>query len=128
MEYEVIKADSLLSFYTGFLQLYGNLAVTPNMHSTCHLKDMLIDFGPVHAFWLSSFERYNGEMAANMTSNCSVGVQDMRKFHTAAHVHPMTGNVPSVYRDEFEELFYCHQSKDHQVQYIHQPLKLYFYS
>lgn len=30
----------------------------------------------------------------------------MRKFITGSHVHPRNGNVPSMYLDEFEQLFY----------------------
>ena len=112
-EVEIMKADALLfDFCKSFEQLYGKLSVTPNMHLWCHLKDSLLDFDPVYAFWLFSFERYNGEMAANITNNRSVEIQCMQKFITIAHVHPKNGNVPSTYKDEFRELFYRHNSKD----------------
>ena len=30
------------------------------MHMACHLKDIMLDYGPVHGYWCFSFERYNG--------------------------------------------------------------------
>ena len=87
-----------------------------------------IDFGPVHAFWLFFFERYNGEMAANITNNRSVEIQYMRKFITIAHVHPKNGNVPSTYKDEFQELFYRHNSKDRAYCVNQRPVTLYYNS
>ena len=104
---EILKADALLlNFCKDFEKLYGKYAVTPNMHLCCHIKDSLLDFGPVYAFWLFSFERYNGEMASNITNNRSVEIQYMRKFITGAHVNPRNGNVPEIYKDDFENLFY----------------------
>ena len=53
---EVInQADSFLTeFCKQFLILYGNAACTPNLH--LHLKQCLLDYGPVHGFWCYSFE------------------------------------------------------------------------
>ena len=48
------KADDLLlEFCTTFVNLYGY------KHMHCHLKDSVIDYGPVYSFWLFSFERFN---------------------------------------------------------------------
>ena len=62
---EVDKADELLvKFCAEFEQLYGKEAVTPNLHMHMHLKDCVLDAGPVYTFtftfWCFSFERYNG--------------------------------------------------------------------
>ena len=104
--HDVMKADALLlNFCKGFENLYGQESITPNMHLCCHLQDSILDFGPVYAFWLFSFERYNGELAAHITNNRSVEMQYMRKFITISHVHPRNGNVPSLYKDEFEHFF-----------------------
>ncbi|KAG2191165.1 hypothetical protein INT47_006510 [Mucor saturninus] len=42
--------------------LYGTVSITPNMHLHMHLRESMLDFGPVYAFWLYSFERYNGKL------------------------------------------------------------------
>ena len=51
-------ADSyLMKFCKRFEELYGPEKVTPNMHLHWHLKDCIMDMGPVYGFWLFSFER-----------------------------------------------------------------------
>ena len=62
---DLLKADLLfVKFGERFEQLYGKKAVTPNMHLHCHLKECVIDCGPVHAFWCFSFEQFNGILGA----------------------------------------------------------------
>lgn len=50
----------LLQFYKRVERLYGTSVITPNMHVACHLKVCIYDYGPLHSFWLFSFERLNG--------------------------------------------------------------------
>ena len=58
---DVEKADELLlTFLTQFQNLYGESECTANMHMHCHLKQSVMDVGPLHSFWCFSFERYNG--------------------------------------------------------------------
>ena len=58
---EIEQADELLmSFCTGLERLYGKEAITPNMHLHGHLKECILDVGPLYSFWCFSFERYNG--------------------------------------------------------------------
>ena len=53
----VHQADRFLTeFCNQFESLYGMYSCTPNMH----LKDCLLDYSPVHAFWCFAFERCNG--------------------------------------------------------------------
>ena len=60
-ETDVIRGDGLLlKFCKEFEALYGQQSVTPNMHLHCHLKECVLDYGPIHSFWCFSFERYNG--------------------------------------------------------------------
>jgi len=80
---EVIsQADSFLTeFCKQFLILYGPTACTPNLHLGLHLKECLLDYGPVHAFWCYSFERCNGCLSKFHTNNKDmIEVQLMRKF------------------------------------------------
>ena len=60
---------------------YGDAFITPNMHMHCHLLDSVQKFGPVFAFWLFSFERYNG-MLENYNTNGreNFEIQLMREF------------------------------------------------
>jgi hypothetical protein len=60
-EIDVMRADELLlTFCKKFQELYGEEQCTPNMHMHCHLKECILDVGPLHSFWCFSFERYNG--------------------------------------------------------------------
>ena len=55
------EADKiLLMFCKQFEQINDHVHWTINIHLHCHLKDCVLDFGPVYAFWLFSFERLNG--------------------------------------------------------------------
>jgi hypothetical protein len=81
-EADIIKADGLLlKFCREFQSLYGQKAVTPNMHLHCHLKECILDLGPIHSFWCFSFERYNGILGNMPTNNRSVELQLMRKLN-----------------------------------------------
>jgi len=73
-------ADALmLKFCKAVEHLYGKEAVTPNMHLHLHLKEVIIDHGPIPSFWCFSFERFNGILGSIKTNNRSVELQLMRK-------------------------------------------------
>ncbi|OAD65129.1 hypothetical protein PHYBLDRAFT_176406 [Phycomyces blakesleeanus NRRL 1555(-)] len=54
--------------------LYGESSITPNMHLHMHLRESMLNFGPVYAFWLYSFERYNGKLK-NIKTNRRNGLE-----------------------------------------------------
>ena len=70
----------LLQFCKQFQRLYGKDKVTPTMHMHMHILNCILDYGPVYAFWLFSFERYNGILGSYRTNNRSIEVQLMRHF------------------------------------------------
>ena len=47
----------LIQFWKDFEILYGKEKVIPNMHLLLHLKDSLLDFGPIYSFCLFFFGR-----------------------------------------------------------------------
>ena len=56
---DIDLADILLiSFCRKVQQLYGESAITPNMHLHAHLKAVIYDFGPLQEFWCFPFERF----------------------------------------------------------------------
>ncbi len=74
-------ADALLTqFCKKVEQIYGKEAITPNMHMHGHLKQVILDFGPIQEYWLYSFERYNGIMGKQPTNNRAVEPQLMNRF------------------------------------------------
>lgn len=55
---DVALADALLMRFCQSAQRpYGTREITPNMCMHCYLKSVILDFGPVYAFWLFSYER-----------------------------------------------------------------------
>ena len=82
------KADDLLlEFCTTFVDLYGKDNSTANMHMHCHLKDSVIDYGPVYSFWLFSFERFNGLLESIPTNKRCIEPQLMKRFVCDQQLH-----------------------------------------
>lgn len=96
----VEEADSLLlSFCQTFVQLYGKENCTPNMHLHCHLKECILDYGPVYAFWLFRFECLNGIMGSYHTNCHDISVQLTRRFLGSVQYAPI--NWPKDIASEF---------------------------
>lgn len=101
---DIVKADMLfIKFGERFEHLYGKKAVTPNMHLHCHLKECIMDCGPVHAFWCFSFERFNGILGSMQVNGRSVEVQLMRKLLAGRFVWDAT--FPNKFQDTFLPFF-----------------------
>ena len=78
---DITVADLLLlQFVKRVKNLFGSQFITPNMHMHLHLCDCLKDYGPLHAFWLYSFERYNGLLGKQPTNNRSIDIQLIKCF------------------------------------------------
>jgi len=92
----------LVQFCKLFQNLYGAEACTPNMHLHLHLKECLLNYGPVHGFWCYGFERYNGRIEKYHTNNQSIEVQLMRKFLQETDVLAL--NPPIQADDLFKSL------------------------
>ncbi|CAH1275789.1 Hypp9371 [Branchiostoma lanceolatum] len=93
--------------------LYGKLFVTPNMHLHCHLKQCILDYGPVYGFWLFSFERFNGILGSECTNNRGIEIQLMRKFLISGFAHSVP--LPTDLYDVFGSLFAKFYSKNSNV-------------
>ena len=78
---DIEKSNSLFQeFGTQFEALYGERKCTINMHLHLHLMQSLKDYGPARAFWLYSFERFNGILGSFHTNNTHIEAQIMAKF------------------------------------------------
>lgn len=97
---QVTTADScLMQFCKKAEELYGSSFITPNMHLHAHLKECILDFGPVYAFWLFSFERENGILGSYSVNNRDMEIQVMRKFIREMAVFDI--NMPDKYGEKF---------------------------
>ena len=106
---DVSTADQYLQqFCRNFEALYGEDACTPNMHLHLHLKESLLDYGPVYAFWLFTFERLNGTLGSYSTNNKNIEIQIMRKFLN--HQKAKDLHFPQEHSEFYDLLFKCNET------------------
>lgn len=97
---DIKKADHLLiKFCKEVENLFGNNAVTPNMHLHAHLAECVKDYGSIYGFWLFSFERYN-EILGNYPSNKrNISTQLLKRFiYEGECLHQ---KLPSMFEEDF---------------------------
>lgn len=83
---DIDEADEKsLEFCKIFEALYGKEHCTPNMHLHAHVKDCVLDFGPISAFWAFSFERFNGILESFSKNWVKPEDQIVRKFLGLVH-------------------------------------------
>ncbi len=105
---QVNEGDFLImEFCKVFEQLYGKQYYTMNLHLHGHLKDCILDYGPVYSFWLFSFERLNGILGSYHTNCREISLQLMRKFTSS--VRHGVDSWPAEYRDDFSCLLTKHE-------------------
>ncbi|OAD72122.1 hypothetical protein PHYBLDRAFT_170017 [Phycomyces blakesleeanus NRRL 1555(-)] len=73
--------QSLEAFCRECEKLYKAPFLSPNMHLHLHLRETVLNFGPVYGYWLSSFERCNG-ILKNYATNRKDGFEGtyMKKY------------------------------------------------
>ena len=103
---DVTLADALLlHFCKRFERMNGEYSITPNMHMHCHLKDVLLDYGPVYSFWCFSYERYNGILETQPTNNKDIETQLMQRFLCDNNCFAMF--QPDLFNREFASVSIC---------------------
>ena len=106
---DVIIADALLlRFCTRTERLFGREFITPNMHMSCHLRECILDYGPLNHFWLFAFERFNGILGQLPNNNRSIETQMMKRFLADTEVLHM--QLPTEFKDDFQELVTFHRN------------------
>lgn len=111
---DVDSGHSLLKrFCIEFCKKYGWKHCTPNMHLHLHLRQCMLDYGPVYSFWCFSFERYNGVLGNYHTNNHDVGVQIMKKFQSDAIVNDELYSIE--FGDEPPEVMFENPKKENFV-------------
>ena len=101
---QVMLGDALLLyFFKRTERIFGWKYITPNMHMHCHLRSCILDYGPLHGFWLYAFERYNGILGTMPNNNRSIEVQLMRRFLRESQT--LSAEYPSQFAEHFLPLF-----------------------
>ena len=112
-ENDVTVADLLLvQFCKRVHRLFGYEFVTPNMHLHNHLASCIRDFGPLHAFWLYAFERYNGLLGNLPNNNRGIEIQLMQRFardNSTLDLISQAGSMDLL--EEFGEVVLGHAKK-----------------
>ena len=81
------QADTkFIEFATSFQMLYGKCHTTPNMHLHLHIKECVLNYGPVHSFWCFPFERFNGVLGSFQKNWISPELQMLKKFTAYQHL------------------------------------------
>lgn len=73
------------------------------MHLHTHLKDCILDYGPLHGFWLFSYERFNGILGQQPNNNRSIEVQLLNRF--LRDIEEISIQLPEQFNEEFSPLF-----------------------
>ena len=98
---DVDSAHYLLQSFCEMLLLYGDKAATPNLHLHMHLRETLLDFGPVYGFWLFGFERFNGILGSYKTNNRDIESQIMRNVLEVTQAYSYQSSNAAEMLDKF---------------------------
>ena len=103
---DIIVSDTLLMrFCRRTCQIYGHDVATPNMHMHAHLASFVKDYGPIHAFWVFSFERYNGLLGKQPNNNKAIEIQLMRRFlRDGMHLDLLQGGKSQDLHETFYDI------------------------
>ena len=105
--------EKLCEFCKAFETLYGKKNCTPNMHMHLHLKDSILNYGPVYGFWCYPFERFNGILGSFQKNWVSPELQMLRKFLTYQDL--LLCDIPSTLPPELAEFFTLQLNQHGQV-------------
>lgn len=92
----------LVQFCRRVQRIYGESAVTPNMHLHPHFKKIIHDYGPLQEFWCFSFERFNGILGKQPTNNRSIEAQLMKRF--VRDNFSSSFNYPDLFEEDFRPI------------------------
>jgi hypothetical protein len=78
--------DAIIDFCKLDEKLYGPTRKV-SFHLLCHLQECIMDFGPIHGFWLFAYERFNGMLGETNTNNVSPECTMMHAFQVQLTLH-----------------------------------------
>ena len=106
---QVNEGDKLLmEFCEAFQNLYGKEHYTINLHLHGHLKQCILDFGPIYSFWLFPYERLNGILGSYHTNCHDISLQLMRRYSSSSY---HSSHIwPTEFRDQLYPLIFHHDN------------------
>ena len=103
----------LCEFCKAFEHLYCKEHCTPNMHMHLHLKDSILNYGPVYGFWCFPFERFKGVLGSFQKNWVSPELQMFKIFLTYQDL--LLSDLPSTMPPELSEFFSLQLSRHGKV-------------
>lgn len=64
--------ENMKAYLQSLLDLYPSIKLRPNHHAALHLGELLLQFGPVHGWWMFPFERIIG-ILQKINTNSKMG-------------------------------------------------------
>ena len=105
---DIIVSDTLLMrFYRRICQIYWHMML---LHQICtcmhaHLASFVKDYGPIHAFWVFSFECYNGLLGKQPNNNRAIEIQLMRRYlRDGMHLDLLQGRKSQDLHETFYDI------------------------
>ncbi len=102
--------DYLFTFCHGVERIFGEARCTMNMHLHCHLKEVMLDYGPVCAYWTFPFERYNGYLASMPRNGINIEPQIMRRIIQETQLSNQIASITKWYTDSDPVIRLGHRS------------------
>ena len=122
---DITRADEkLMEFLELFEITYGKEYCTPNMHLLAHMKQCILDFGPISAFWAFPFERFNGILESFSKNWMKPEEQITKKFLSFQELMAMQ-TIPEI--SVLTSLYIQNDSGGSMQQTLSNPLMLYSY-
>ena len=88
-----------MEFCESFEKLYGKENYNIILHLHGHLKECILDFGPVYTFWLFSCERLDEVLGSYHTYCHDISLQLMRRYTSSQEF--AVQNWPEEYKGTF---------------------------
>lgn len=87
------KVEGLLREYNDDFEIhFGKDSCVPNLHMQLHLKELILDYGPVYSFRCFGFERLNGILGKFKTNTHDISIHLMRKVTFNAALRQLTSD------------------------------------
>lgn len=106
--------QAIVDFCTLDESIYGATRQVA-FHLILHLRDCILDLGPIHGFWLFAYERLNGTLGKIKTNNEAPESTMMHSFLISSELHDRVHNmnvtsVPPAIRSVIQRLQASHSS------------------
>ncbi|CAG8490466.1 2356_t:CDS:2 [Cetraspora pellucida] len=103
---EIEKAHEFIyQFCIAIEKIFGVEFITLNMHMHIHLKECLLDYGPVYEIWCFAYERMNDKLLVIPTSNRDITIEVMAVIYEEITINIVASTLLKKFSDSINCLF-----------------------